>query len=256
MTSSTSKTHFVEVSIITVSRNDYSGFQETLESVVSQNFSNWEMLSIIHSDSQSSVKFAEKASKSDSRVKVIEDKGDGIYQAMNLGLEYATGKYVVFMNSGDEFFDSNSLDSLHTAVSEYESVLAVGQFLVKGVRNRARKIQTGSVNKGVFAFNRTWGCHQAMIFKFIKEMKFDTRYELASDFDFVLRYFDLGTVHRLDNLVAKISPGGKADSNLQKVFFEKFLVRRSRLKGPIYLFFNLNWTLMALSKMYVKRFFG
>ena len=256
MTNSTSKTQIVEVSIITVSRNDYFGFQETLESVASQNFSNWEMLSIIHSDSQSSVKFAEKASNMDSRVKVIEDKGDGIYQAMNLGLEYAMGKYVVFMNSGDEFFDSNSLDSLHTAVSESKSVLAVGNFVVKGVRNRARKIQTGNVKKRAFAFNRTWGCHQAMIFKFIKEMKFDTRYELASDFDFILRCFDLGTVIRLNNWVAKISPGGKADSNLKKVFFEKYLIRKTRLKGPMDLFFNFIWTLMALSKMYIKRFSG
>jgi len=196
------------------------------------------MLSIIHSDSPSSVTLAERASKIDSRIRVIEDKGDGIYQAMNLGLEHSKGKYVVFMNSGDEFFDSNSLASLYMAVCKNESVLAVGHFIVKGLRNRVRNIHTGVVEKRALAFNRTWGCHQAMIFEFTNDIKFDTRYRLASDFDFVLRYFEIGNVLCIDSPVAKISPGGKADSNLQQVYIEKFLVRKKRLKSPIDLFLN------------------
>lgn len=94
-------------SIITINYNNSVGLKKTIESVISQNFRNFEYLIIDGESSDLSVEIIEEY-KSNINYSISE-KDNGVYHAMNKGIDMCRGEYIIFMNSGDTFYDSNSL---------------------------------------------------------------------------------------------------------------------------------------------------
>ena len=64
------------------------------------------------SDNQSKSIFEEFRDSRKFHGKIVHDQKKGIYNAMNEGAKHATGKYILFLNSGDYLFDNNSLKAL------------------------------------------------------------------------------------------------------------------------------------------------
>ena len=63
--------------------------------------------------------------------KIISEKDKGLYDAMNKGLRLASGKYVWFLNAGDEAFDSNTLSSLLSALETGAAVYYSDAMMVR-----------------------------------------------------------------------------------------------------------------------------
>ena len=92
----------IKFSIITVCFNSEKSILETLKSVNNQSWNNIEHIII---DGDSSDKTLEIIKTHGHRVtKLVSEKDRGIYNAMNKGLELATGDIVGFLNSDDFFF--------------------------------------------------------------------------------------------------------------------------------------------------------
>ena len=246
------ESHQCDISVITISKDDLDGFQSTLKSVQNQKFVNLEVIVVIHETSHTTLEYARALELQDTRVRLVLDSGNGIYQAMNTGMKYARGKYLVFMNSGDKFVDHDSLKNLYQIVKKESAVLVIGDFRIKNQKSRSIEILESQINAESFAYNRKWGCHQAMIFRKIEDQYYDLKYSLASDFEFVLRYFDFGKVFRSSLCVAEISPGGLADSNLNRVYLEKYVIRSEHLFGLRSRILNILWTCLAFLKLYSK----
>lgn len=87
------------LSIITVNLNNYSGLRKTIESVVSQTYSDIEYIVIDGDSTDSSVNVIKEYS--DKITYWVSEPDTGIYQAMNKGIRKATGEYCQFLNSGD-----------------------------------------------------------------------------------------------------------------------------------------------------------
>ena len=96
------------ISIITVNFNDKIGLERTLESVFSQNFRNFEYLVIDGGSNDGSKELLEKNSEKINYWVSEPDKG--IYNAMNKGISFAKGEYLIFLNSGDHLKNENSLE--------------------------------------------------------------------------------------------------------------------------------------------------
>jgi glycosyltransferase involved in cell wall biosynthesis len=96
-----------KLSIITINFNNIKGLQKTLDSVFGQGFKDFEYI-IIDGDSTDGSKelIASNAIKFSSWV---SEKDTGIYNAMNKGIKKATGKYILFLNSGDFLIHENCL---------------------------------------------------------------------------------------------------------------------------------------------------
>src|ERR1700748_1301528 len=90
------------LSVITIVYNNARDIERTILSVVNQTWPNIEYIMV---DGLSTDGTLEIINKYKNRIaKLISEKDEGIYDAMNKGLALASGDYVLFMNSGDEIY--------------------------------------------------------------------------------------------------------------------------------------------------------
>ena len=99
-----------KVTVITVVYNDVSGIKNTLESFVSQSWSNKELI-VIDGGSTDGTWDIVNSFAGSVDYKCSEPDG-GIYDAMNKGIDKATGEWITFLNSGDVFADSTVLERI------------------------------------------------------------------------------------------------------------------------------------------------
>ena len=98
------------LSIITINYNNLDGLRSTLNSVFKQTYSDYEYIVIDGGSSDGSEEYL--ASQGNEITYWISEKDKGIYHAQNKGLSKAKGDYVLFLNSGDELEDSNTISSV------------------------------------------------------------------------------------------------------------------------------------------------
>jgi putative colanic acid biosynthesis glycosyltransferase len=94
-------------SIITVCRNNLNGLQRTCESIEAQSFSDFEWIVIDGASTDGTVEFM--TNKVQDNISFFSEPDEGLYDAMNKGIDKASGDYLIFMNSGDQFMSGNSL---------------------------------------------------------------------------------------------------------------------------------------------------
>lgn len=100
----------MKLSIITINYNNCKGLQKTIESIVSQSFTNFEWIVIDGASTDGSIVLLNNYK--DKYSYFISEPDQGIYNAMNKGIEKATGEYCFFLNSGDYLVDSHVLEKV------------------------------------------------------------------------------------------------------------------------------------------------
>ena len=97
------------VSIITPVYNRSATLNANIESVMSQTYSNWEMILVDDCSIDDSVKIIEGFSKLDERIKLIQlTENSGAAVARNKAIEMAAGRFIAFLDS-DDLWKSNKL---------------------------------------------------------------------------------------------------------------------------------------------------
>ena len=93
------------VSIITPAYNSERFITETIESVLSQTYTNWEMLIAVDAGTtDSTIEIIQKFNKKDSRVKLVHiPNARGVSLSRNTAIEKAQGQYIAFLDSDDLF---------------------------------------------------------------------------------------------------------------------------------------------------------
>lgn len=247
----------MKVSVITVVKDHASGLKTTYESLIGQSFEDWEMVIVVGNSRDETMDTALKYPIFDPRIKVLVQRGTGIYDAMNQGLQSATGEFTWFMNAGDRFATSSTLvHALEKAIQDKAGLIIGGYEIDNGADNQIFSFPEGNVTTLDFAFTRRGGCHQAMIFRTaaIREVGgFDTAYSLASDFDLVLKVMKTWSVKRVSEVYASIEPGGRADQGISLVHKQKHQIRRDLLGGPFIFTASLLWTSLARLKISLRR---
>lgn len=99
-----------KISIITVCFNAANGIERTIRSVISQSFINKEYIIIDGGSSDNTLNIISKYRNG--VTKLISEKDNGIYDAMNKGIKYANGEWVIFMNAGDTFASPHVLSEI------------------------------------------------------------------------------------------------------------------------------------------------
>lgn len=176
--------HSPIISIVTVSYNAISTIESTILSVLNQTYSNIEYLIIDGGSTDGTADVIKKYA--DKIAYWISEPDNGIYDAMNKGIDVATGDWINFMNAGDLFYNTDTirqfvdLHSLNSDIVYGDTIikLSIGQYL-----ERAKKISF--LKKGM-AFG-----HQAAFIKtsFHKKNNYDASFHSSGDYNFFFQAY-------------------------------------------------------------------
>jgi glycosyltransferase involved in cell wall biosynthesis len=108
------------VSIIVPVYNAEKTVSETINSVISQSYLNWELILVNDGSTDDSDKIV--SSFSDSRINYTEQKNKGVAHARNTGLNLARGEFIAFLDS-DDLWDSSKLEKSVSYLNSFKSDL-------------------------------------------------------------------------------------------------------------------------------------
>ena len=89
------------ISILTPFKNTARFLPECLESIISQTYTNWELLIVDDHSTDNSFNVVERFAQQDPRIKLFTNDGNGIIDALQLAFKHSTGDYVTRMDSDD-----------------------------------------------------------------------------------------------------------------------------------------------------------
>ena len=167
------------LSIIVVSLNSKNDFIKTIKSVVNQTYKKKEIIIVDGLSSDGTIEQIQKFKKYFSKIVIEKDKG--IYDAMNKGINFSSGKWTMFLNSGDTFYKKDTLDKIFKQKLLDNDIL-FGDTLInnKGIKYLV-KAKNFTINTIIMPF-----CHQSTIVKtkILKNLMFSLKYRYSSDFHF------------------------------------------------------------------------
>lgn len=92
-----------EVSVIIPVYKSEKCLEKAVNSVLSQSFSDFELLLVDDGSPDDSLALCQKLSQQDPRIKALHKENGGICSARNFGIDHATGKYIAFLDHDDEY---------------------------------------------------------------------------------------------------------------------------------------------------------
>lgn len=109
------------ITVITVTYNAAAIISETVRSIINQQNCRFEFILVDGASTDNTVNIVtNEISSLDSKncaCRIVSEKDNGIYDAMNKGVRLANGDYVIFMNGGDTFYSNDVLASFEKAIS-------------------------------------------------------------------------------------------------------------------------------------------
>tara|TARA_B110000902_G_scaffold258847_1_gene329240 strand:+ start:279 stop:1130 length:852 start_codon:yes stop_codon:yes gene_type:complete len=175
----------MELSIVTINFNNTTGLAKTIESVVNQEFKNFEWIIIDGGSTDAS-----KELILDNLTHVnfwVSEKDQGIYDAMNKGIKASTRDYILFLNSGDYFYTNEATKIIDTIDRNTDFVIFD---YMKKMTSDILKIEQNVVPRSYLIDGMF--CHQSVLHKrtlFDKIGLYDTSYEIAADYALFLKGF-------------------------------------------------------------------
>ncbi|SHL52450.1 glycosyltransferase family 2 protein [Chryseobacterium polytrichastri] len=114
----------ISVSVIIPIYNAEKFLDETLESVIRQSLVDFELILINDGSTDNSAFICDNYLKKDKRVQYFMQENSGVSVARNLGLSYARGEYVFFLDS-DDILDSEFLETSYNAAKKQNSDITI-----------------------------------------------------------------------------------------------------------------------------------
>ena len=212
------KTHNPFFSIIIPTFNSEKTINYCIESVLSQTFSNFEILIIDGASKDQTVNLTK--SFGDSRIKIISEPDQGIYDAMNKGIINSSGQWLYFLGSDDTLYDTIVLTDIYTAVQNWGLDVIYGDVFM---------MKSGVINDGEFDFKKIQTnpiCHQAIFYKreiFNVFGNYNLKYKVYADADFNLKWF-FSKKHKyryLTRLIANYAETGFSSVQTDVIFYDE-----------------------------------
>jgi len=208
------------VSVITVVFNGQKHLEQTIQSVINQSYNNVEYILIDGGSTDGTLDIIRKYEH------VIDywisEPDKDIYDAMNKGIELASGEWINFMNAGDSIFQT---DCLEKSIGELKNQCLNFGFVVLSGSKNVRYIDFLTKNPI---------CHQAIIYhkSDFSKHKFDIQYKIFSDYDHLMgiifgkKIFRPATLNFLPSFAIQYGRNGISSKNINTRLRELLIVQK------------------------------
>jgi glycosyltransferase involved in cell wall biosynthesis len=235
------------ISIVTVVLNNAAGFRITADSVAGLDYPFTEFIVIDGGSIDGTLRVIEEYA---SHIKIrVSEPDRGIYDAMNKGIRFATGEWIIFMNAGDVFANPGVLSRVFKG-NRLNDDLIYGDSIADYTRFRI--LQKAS------PVNDLWKgmpfCHQAMLTRttILKPHGFSLAYPIAADFDLVYRMHSAQrSFHHFPEPLCIIDVKGLSSQHYLQSWKERYTIYKTygdnSAKGR--LFYVRLWILFAFTRL-------
>lgn len=204
----------MKISIITITYNSAATVEDTIKSVVMQDYPNVEYLIIDGKSKDNTLQIADKYK--DKITKVVSEKDKGLYDALNKGIKHATGDIIGMLHSDDVYAHSQVLSNIAKTFQDHPEAEGVYADLVFVSRNDTDKVmrtwESGIYQEGDFL--KGWmPPHPTFFVKketYEKHGGFNTELKLSADYELMLRLIHKNNIKLayLNEVIVKMRMGG------------------------------------------------
>ena len=245
----------MKISVITAVYNRVSSIEQAVQSVEDQTYDNVEHLVI---DGASDGTLELLSSCMNDRSVLVSEPDKGIYDALNKGLVRATGDIVGMMHSDDYYADTRVLESVAKAFADpaIDAVYGDLDYVAKDNTSHilrhwsSGEYHASQLSRGWMPPHPTLYLRRSVIERW---GGFDTNFQIAADYDAILRYFGQGRVRAayIPRVLVKMRMGGESNRSLGRILLKSkedyFALRRNNVGGL--------WTLVWKNLSKVRQYF-
>ena len=212
------------ISVITVVYNGEQHIGRTIESVLNQSYSPIEYIIVDGKSTDGTLKVIEGYPDS---IRVISEPDQGLYDAMNKGLEMATGDYIWFLNAGDQIYGADTVERMVEGIEGNPDIIYGGTMIIDEAQNEVgdRRLKPPdqltwkSFRQGMVV------CHQSLVVKREMAPEYNLEYHLSADIDWAIRASKkAGQIHNSRLVLSRFLEGGLTDHNIRAGLKERFRI--------------------------------
>lgn len=238
------------LSIVTVVFNGEEFLEKTIRSVINQTYQNIEYI-IIDGDSTDRTNEIITVYKKQIAL-VLRESDDGIYDAMNKGINLATGDFILFINAGDELFDIDVVTRLFENFDNEDAFYGNTQLVNDQGQAICRTEVPGTLTWNSLLFGMVIS-HQSIIISTKCINDYDLQYKVVSDHDWIISA--LKKCRKVKNsklIISKYLVGGFSNQNFYISWRERLNITFSYY-GTLGVFINVFLFIKAIAKRFIKK---
>ena len=233
----------MKFSIITASFNSQNGISNCLSSILNQNYSNFEIISIDgKSNDNTSYIINNMLRNSDKKVFEIDH---GIYDALNKGIKISTGDIIGVLHSDDVYASNNILQLVADKFIETNCDVLYGD--LNFIKNGKIVRQWKSNKFKLFLLKIGWmPPHPTLFIKkdvFEKYGLYNIDFKISADYDYILRIFKIKSLNfqYIPFVITNMSMGGISTSGFRNLFLKSIedfkIIKKHNLIYPLFVLF-------------------
>lgn len=212
----------MKVSIVTVCLNSAETIENTINSVLSQDYREIEYIIVDGGSKDNTLDVINKYKNNIDQV--VSEPDNGIYDAMNKGLRLATGEIVGFLNSGDFYVSETVIGQIVKSIQANNTDCCYGDLeyvAEKNLGETVRRWESPPYQEGLF--EKGWHPPHPTFFAkktvFDKYGGFDLNYDIGADYELMLRFLKKYGVKScyIPNVLVRMRTGGKSNKNLLQI---------------------------------------
>lgn len=215
-------------SIITVTYNAADTIEDTIQSVISQTYHHVEYIIIDGASKDNTLNIVDQYREHITCL--VSEPDRGLYDAMNKGMQLATGDYLCFLNAGDSFHEDDTLQLMVHSLrnteklpdvlyGETELVDSEGHFVRMRRLSAPETLNWKSFRQGMLV------CHQAFFARRELTEPYDLHYRFSADFDWCIRIMKkANALHNTHLTLIDYLEEGMTTQNHQASLRERFYI--------------------------------
>ncbi|MEL7122074.1 MAG: glycosyltransferase family 2 protein [Bacteroidota bacterium] len=235
----------MKVSIITATYNSASTVADTLDCIANQSYAEIEHIVIDGLSTDETLKIVRKFPHVD---KIISEKDQGIYDAMNKGITQASGEIIGILNSDDFYPNTDVIQNVVNAfkTQKVDSIYGDLQYIDQAKNQkvirywRAGNFKTDGFLWGWMPPHPTFFVRKSIYEKF---GLFDLNLKSAADYELMLRFLHKEKIstHYLSQVLVKMRTGGQSNATLKNRLLANREDRLAWKRNDLTPFFFTTW---------------